>query len=314
MGASHLRPVIGDFPHPVGGFTPVPARHLPAVSALRREPMSRIIAPTGAKRRGELWIAYVHALSAKSLELTMVRSNKSLAFELDQYGLTEAGFRRLGATLVDIKVRTVDSPDLYPGPARYRQLLTKSPEERRAGVHAWRVRQYERLCAKLSPYDFKTEYFNGDPIGVHVTVPAKEVRAILNLNCVDRLDILRIKGRRRKRRTKTSDPSWFAVKARFAIQDEGETRGMQDYEDRILLVQARSFKDAERKAMPEFRQYGMLSRTTTGHFWRWTFEAILDIYETDIDAIDPKGMEVYSEMKKRRMKPEYEWHPSDPEA
>lgn len=66
--------------------------------------------------------------------------------------------------------------------------------------------------------------------------------------------------------------------------------------------------------MREFRQYEMLSLTTTGEFFRWTFEAILDIYETFIDAVDPDGMEVYSEMKTRRMKPEYEWHPSDPKA
>ena len=86
---------------------------------------------------------------------------------------------------------------------------------------------------------------------------------------------------------------------------------MQDYEDRILLVQARSFKDAERKAMHEFRQYETLYQTTTGHFCRWAFEAILDIYQTGIDTFDPAGTEVYSEMKKRRMKPQYEWHPSD---
>jgi len=246
----------------------------------------------------------------------MTRGNKLWAYkyELERFGLTPSEFRRLGARPVDIEVHIPLPPDVYPGPTRYRKLLAKSPEERHAGVRAWRVRQYERLCAKLTPYDIETDYFNGDPIGARVTLPANKVRSIFDLNCADRVNILRIKGGPRKRRFKRSDPCWFAVKARFAIQYEGETRGMQEYEDRILLVQARSFKDAERKAMREFRQYGTLSLTTTGHFWRWTFETILDIYETFIDAIDPKGMEVYSEMKKRRMKPEYEWHPSDQEA
>jgi len=39
--------------------------------------------------------------------------------------------------------------------------------------------------------------------------------------------------------------------------------------------------------MREFRQYGMVLLTTTGHFYRWTFEAILNIDETFIEEIDP---------------------------
>ncbi len=239
----------------------------------------------------------------------MTRPNRAWSHELEKYGLTAVEFRWLGETPVRIKLSIPMCPDVYPGPARFRKLLAKSPEERRAGVHAWRVRQYEKLCVRMSQYEFETEYYNGDPVAMRVTIPAKAVRSLLDLRCVDRLNILQIKGRRRKRRP-PKEPAWFAVKARFAIQYEDQTRGMQEYEDRILLVQARSFKDAERKAMREFRQYGMLSLTVTGHFFRWTFETILDIYETWVDQMDPDGMEVYSEMKKRRIKPEYEWHPS----
>ena len=252
--------------------------------------------------------AFVYTLPVKLPELAMARPKKSLAYELEKYRLTETAFRRLGQTPVDIEVHIPMCPDIYPGPARYRTLLGQSPEQRRVGVHAWHVRRYERLRARLSSYDFETKYFNGDPMSVLVTVPAKEVHAILDLSCVDRVNILRIKGGPRKRSTKHKAPAWFAVKARFVIQDEGQTRGMQDYEERILLVQARSAKDAERKALRAFRRDESLSLTTTGHFFRWTFDTILDIYKTFIDEIDPSGTEVYSEMKKRRMKPEYEWH------
>ncbi len=240
----------------------------------------------------------------------MLHPKRMLVFELEKYGITPDEFRRLGATPVRVKLSIPTCPDLYPGPARFRKLLAKSPEERRAGVYAWHVRQYESLSARMSQYQFETEYLNGDPVAMRVTVPARKLRPLLDLRCVGGLNILRIEGKRRKRQTR-SEPAWFAVKARFVIQDEGLTQGMQDYEDRILLVQARSFEAAERKAMREFRQYGLVTLTTTGHFYRWTFEAILDIYETFIDEIDPNGMEVYSEMKKRRIKPEYEWHPSD---
>ncbi len=240
----------------------------------------------------------------------MLHPKRVLAFALEKYGITPEELRPLGATPVQVRLSIPTCPDLYPGPARFRKLLAKSPEERRAGVHAWHVRQYERLSARMSQYEFETEYYNGDPVAMRVTVPARKLRSLLDLRCVGGLNILRIDGKRRRRQTR-SEPAWFAVKARFVIQDEDLTQGMQDYEDRILLVQARSFQDAERKAMREFRHYGMVLLTATGHFYRWTFEAILDIYKTFIDEIDPNGMEVYSEMKKRRIKPEYEWHPVD---
>ena len=239
----------------------------------------------------------------------MARRNRAWAYELEKYGLTPGEFRKLGATPVRIKLSIPMCPDVYPSPARFRKLLAKPPEERRAGVHAWRVRQYEKLCANVSPYEYETEYYNGDPVAMYTTVPARAVRPLLDLSCVDRLEILRIKGRRRRRRTPFG-PAWFAVKARFAIQYEDEMRGMQDYEDRIVLVWARSEKDAERKAMREFREYERLSLTVTGHFFRWSFEKVLDVYQTWADDIDPTGTEVYSEMRTRRIKPEYEWHPS----
>ncbi len=239
----------------------------------------------------------------------MARRNRAWAYQLEQYGLTPGEFRKLGTRPVRIKLSIPICPDVYPGPARFRQLLAKSPAERRAGVHAWRVRQYQELCARMSPYEYETEYYNSDPVAMYTTVPARAVRPLLDLSCVDRLEILRIKGRRRRRRTPLG-PTWFAVKARFAIQYEDETRGMQDYEDRIVLVWARSEKDAERKAMREFRKYERLSLTVTGHFFRWSFEKVLDVYQTWADDIDPDGTEVHSEMRTRRIKPEYEWHPS----
>ena len=241
-------------------------------------------------------------------------THRALVCGKSSFGLTGTSLHRLGTTPIFIEVQNRNAPDVYPGPARYRKLLAKTPEERRAGVRDWRIRQHKRLCGHLKPYEFETLHFNGDPIGARVTLPAREIRSIASLPCVDNIHILRIQGRRPKRSPKNAKPYWFSVKARFAIQFEDEDEGMQDYEDRILLVKAGSFKDAERKALREFRQYEIVSLTTTGHFYRWAFETILDIYQTYIDKIDPSGMEVYSEMKKRRMKPQYEWHPTEDDA
>jgi hypothetical protein len=232
-----------------------------------------------------------------------------LITELGDYGLTRQKLRQLGRAPVEIEVRMRNPLYVYPSRARFRELLEKSPEERRALVHGWRVRQHKRLCAEVSPRDVEVFYYNGDPVGLRATVDAKEVARVARLSCVESMRILRIPGLRRKRVGVWREPRWFSVKALFAIQYEGQTRGLQTYEDRIVLVQARSEREARKKAMREFRQYEAPSLTVTGHFFRSCLEKILDVYDLSSDTIDPAGTEVYSEFKDRRMKPEYEWHP-----
>jgi len=40
---------------------------------------------------------------------------------------------------------------------------------------------------------------------------------------------------------------------------------------------------------------------------RWAFERILDVYDLYDEEFNPEGTEVASVLKKRRMKPEFEW-------
>jgi hypothetical protein len=94
---------------------------------------------------------------------------------------------------------------------------------------------------------------------------------------------------------------------RFAIQMEGQTTGLQDYEDRIVMVKARSSEDAENKLQPEFKQYGTPYLNPHGFMARWAFERVLDVYEIWDEEIDPRGVEVFSVLAQRRMKPEHAW-------
>jgi len=43
---------------------------------------------------------------------------------------------------------------------------------------------------------------------------------------------------------------------------------------------------------------------------RWTLEKIIDVYETDLEQLDPNGTEVWASLHSRRMRKEYEWHPN----
>jgi hypothetical protein len=236
-----------------------------------------------------------------------VAKGRLLIIGLREYGLTQKDLDRLGETPVVLEVHSRNSPDVYPSGARFRRLLAKRPEERREAVGRWRTRQHDRLLAVLRPREHETLYFNGDPVGVRVTLPARDVRRVLKQVSVDYVNVLKIRGMSRKRETRRT-PGWFAVKARFAVQIEGQTKGMQTYEERIVLVWASSFAEAERKATREFRRYEAPFLTTSGHFRRSALETILDTYDVGDDAIDPDGTEVFSELKQRRMKSDYEWN------
>jgi hypothetical protein len=240
----------------------------------------------------------------------MSKRSQPVILGLDAYGLTKRELYRLGDTSVEIEAHLGNSPDVYPAPARLRRLLGRPPQERRAGVWQWRIRRHNKLRAAVSPHKFRTLYYNRGPVGIRVSLPARELRRLFTKAPVDMVKIVRIKGRRRKRVPESKTPGWFAVKARFALQIEGETGGTQTYEDRIVLVLARSPNEAGRKAMREFRRYEVPSLMTTGHFWRWAFESILDVYDLYQQTMESEGTEVYSEFKRRRMKPAYEWHPS----
>jgi hypothetical protein len=107
--------------------------------------------------------------------------------------------------------------------------------------------------------------------------------------------------------------SFYAVRARVAIQIEGETEGFQTIEDRIVLVRARSFEDAEERLASEWESYGEPFLNSRGERVRWHLEEVVDVYDLLTNKIDPKGTEVYSRLSRRKMKPEFEWHPGPDE-
>ena len=124
---------------------------------------------------------------------------------------------------------------------------------------------------------------------------------------VEYLFVNRIAGLRRHRK-RAKPMSFFSVRARVAIQVEGQTSGMQDVEDRIVIVKAKSFEDAEKRLKGEWERYARPYLNPEGEMVRWQLEEIVDVYDVMEDTIDPKGTEVYSSFSARRMKPEYEWH------
>lgn len=81
-----------------------------------------------------------------------------------------------------------------------------------------------------------------------------------------------------------------------------------------MLVQARSFEDAERRLQPEWEQYAEPYLNPNGEMVTWQLEEIVDVYEIGTLDLDPKGTEVYSRLTQRRMRPGSVWRPRKAES
>jgi hypothetical protein len=226
-----------------------------------------------------------------------MKARKPSIYGLDEFGLSMAQLTSLGSAKIKLHVslRHVNEKALFKLPPSQRLEKMK--------------RYYELLLSRVKrnwrdgPLDIS--WIRRQPRGFSASVEAKRVSRLLRMPEIDSIWLHEIPGRERV--SAKPKERWFAVKARFAIQVEGQTMGLQSYEDRIVIVQAASFEEAKRKLQPEFRQYATPYLNPRGLMVRWSFERVLDGYEIADEEIDPRGVEVFSALAQRRMKPEFAW-------
>ena len=89
--------------------------------------------------------------------------------------------------------------------------------------------------------------------------PRARARSLAAMKGVNFVSIRSIEGLRRRKQPTALE--WYCVRALVVIEVEGKTRGLQSTEDRFVLVRARSFKDAEGRLDPHWRN--ILGRTST---------------------------------------------------
>ncbi len=154
---------------------------------------------------------------------------------------------------------------------------------------------------------------NLKPLGFLSIIKAEEVLNLPELGKDANIKVITIEGIEKKKidiDELNSEKRYFSVKLRFIEQVEGLKKGLVKYEDRIILLKATSFMDAENRIYEKFKGDEDISLVSGGSLMvRWKFEKVLYIYDTTEVEIDDEGTEVYSEYKSRRLKPEYEWHP-----
>ncbi|MFN8411967.1 MAG: DUF4288 domain-containing protein [Anaerolineales bacterium] len=189
------------------------------------------------------------------------------------------------------------------------KLFSLLPAERKQRIEAWYEKIYSKAIRKLPTKTFKPlkpAKRNESPRGISATIEAKKFRSLLKAPNISSIFIEKIPGYKRKKTAKVKVDQWFTVQARFAFQIEGQTKGMQTYEERFLLVKAISSQNAEKKLLREFKAYSKPCLNSDGYMVRWIFEKVLDTYHLFDDEIFEEGTEVFSILKSRKMKANYQ--------
>jgi hypothetical protein len=218
---------------------------------------------------------------------------------LVRFGLTPTRLKRLGDRLVHISVqqRGLTAKTLRP----FR------PAERRARLGVCLRRGLKSLIARWPDAKFTARGNGKHPWTLDAVVPARIVERLAGTPGMEFVFVNSVRGLRAKQSARVR--RWFCVWCCMAIQIEGRRRGMISVEDRLVLVEARSAKEAEAGVVRQFRRTHEEAPylNGAGYFVRWKLTGIEDTYELLDKEIDPGGTEVYSRMGARRMRAADRW-------
>jgi Domain of unknown function (DUF4288) len=219
-------------------------------------------------------------------------------YRLELYGLTLAGLTRLGARKVRATVQLSGKTA--------RALRALPPSERQRAIRETLVRQLKQL-ARAVPEATLAPRNRRKPWTIDATLPARSLPTLAAAPSVAYVFLNSIEGRVASR--EKPKLRWHCVWGVVAIQVEGHTSGMITLEDRLVAVQAYDPEDAKRRLAPMWRDCAEPYLNPVGELVRWQLVGIQDVYEGYDEAIEPRGTEIYSRLRRVRMKPEYRWSP-----
>ena len=187
--------------------------------------------------------------------------------------------------------------------------VVRCPPDQRGAFLEKRVARWIKTARRDWPSDsFRIEPDSTMPTTIASRLAAREVSKILKFPGVDSVSIRSIQGMRRKRPSRDLR-SWWCVRALIALEVEGQKRGLQTIEDRFVLVKAISAREAPRRLRRHWREYAAPYLNSEGLLVRFQLQEVTDVYDTMEDELDPDGVEVYSSLASRRMKPAFSWDP-----
>lgn len=194
----------------------------------------------------------------------------------------------------------------YP---HYTAVLTYAPAARRREIARMLREEFSALKHFLKDIPFERIGSAVRPGGAKVDLPLDQAAELRQKPFVGHISVDAIEGLEKKE--PEPEPVFWRIKARFAIQVEAEESGLQTYEDRIVLIKALDEEDARKKLLKAFESYGEPYLGASGKLVRWKFETFLDAYCTSVHSVEDfsgeAGVEVFSELRNRKLKPEQVW-------
>lgn len=144
----------------------------------------------------------------------------------------------------------------------------------------------------------------GNIYGAKLELTFKELVKISKLQFIEWISITKIEGFK-KRKLKYKKP-YFSVVSKVLIDIEGIKKNRLSTELRIMLIQAKTKKEACQNVFKDFKEYEKPYFNPKGRIVQWKLIKIIDSYETDVyksgDFKNRYGVEVYSKMFKKNSK------------
>jgi hypothetical protein len=188
-----------------------------------------------------------------------------------------------------------------------KNLVNYTPKKRKKKVKLELKKQYLFLKNKLPKV--KRLGSKKKPRGITLSIRYKELIKVKKIDCISLILISNINGYKKKKTKEIK--SFFTVNVRINIQVENQKKGWQEYENRLVIIKAKSFKKAEEKVVKELKKAETPYLNPFGYLVKWKFEKVLDCYETfieDKNEFDFKyGTEVFSQIKRRKIKKSKIW-------
>ncbi|PYU20462.1 MAG: hypothetical protein DMG32_22280 [Acidobacteria bacterium] len=123
---------------------------------------------------------------------------------------------------------------------------------------------------------------------VHRAGPAREVLHLLDARAVSSIHVTKVAGHDR-RPARKSPLSWYCVRALVVIRVEYATSGMQNIEDRFVLVRASSAEDTKKRLKHQWHEYARPYLNPNGEMVSWQLDHIADVYQHSRPKLTPRG-------------------------
>jgi hypothetical protein len=189
-------------------------------------------------------------------------------------------------------------------------LVKYSPDDRKDKIKQKLRDNFKRLIDTRLLDNYTVIGTRTKPSGVQTRIPYSILKKVSKLNYVGNIYINDVSHAKRIT-PKQAISNFYCVKMTIAIEVEGRKKGLQTFEERFILIKAKSFDEDYKKVEKQKKKYAEPYLNPYGELVRWKIESFDDCFVTDIrssnDLNDPEGIEVYSVLKKRRLTAKRTW-------